>query len=388
MPRRNKRGNGEGSVYQREDGKWIGAITVAGRRRVVYGRTRQETAQKVGRLLEAATQGTLPEPGRLTVGAYLSQWLETVAKPKVRPRTYDGYGVNIRNHILPALGSVLLARLTPQLVQRLINDKLEAGLNPKTVSYIRQVLRTAIEDAVRWNLVSHNVVSVVPAPRQVRSTIRPLEPEQIGVFLDAVSGRRLEALYVTALALGVRQGEALGLKWSDIDMTAGRMRIQRQLQRSAAGLHFVEPKTDRARRVLDLPPTVVTALADHKRRQWLEKLVAGSNWKENDLVFPTSIGTPLDARGVVRDFRDTIRSTDLPPIRFHDLRHSCATMLLVQGVPARVVMDILGHSEISLTMDTYTHVVPGLRQEAAAQMEKLLVFRRTDLRREPAELES
>jgi len=381
--RAGKRGNGEGSVYQRSDGKWCGALVVGGRRRVIYGRTRQDVAQKLAMAMEIASRGLLREPSRLTVGAFLEHWLEETVRPRVRPLTYSGYAVNVRRHIVPALGHLRLDRLGPEQVQNFLNSKLKDGLSSKTVAYIRQVLRTSLDQATRWNLVSRNVATLVPAPRKERKAIHPLEPHEISRFLNAVAGRRLEALYVVTLALGLRQGEVLGLKWEDIDLRAGTLRIQRQLQRFGGHLNLVEPKTDRARRVLDLPESVIRTLTEHQKRQSEERSTA-DRWEDRSLVFPTAIGTPLEARSLLRDFRDVKRRGDLPPIRFHDLRHSCATMLLVQGVPARVVMEILGHSEIGLTMNTYSHVIPGLRQDAAARMEDLLAHARTPGSRDAA----
>jgi integrase len=295
--------------------------------------------------------------------------------------------VNVRRHIIPALGEIRLDRLSPEQVQNFLNGKLKDGLSSKTVAYIRQVLRTSLDQAMRWNLVSRNVVTLVPAPRKERKAIRPLEPHHVDMFLSAVAGRRLEALYITTLALGLREGEVLGLQWDDINLRAGTVRVQRQLQRFAGRLHLVEPKTDRARRVLDLPQSVATALTEHQKRQVIERLTAGVHWSEHGLVFSTATGTPLEARSLLRDFRQVIRKGHLPPIRFHDLRHSCATMLLVQGVPARVVMEILGHSEISLTMNTYSHVIPGLRKDAAARMDDLLSGARARKHERPAELD-
>jgi integrase len=376
--RSGKRGNGEGSVYQRSDGKWCAALVVGGRRRVIYGSTRHDAAEKLARAMDAASKGILRQPSRLTVGGFLERWLEETVRPRVRPLTYAGYGVNVRRHIIPALGEIRLDRLDPEQVQNFLNSKLNDGFSSKTVAYIRQVLRTSLDQALRWNLISRNVVTLVPAPRKERKAIHPLQTHEIGKFLDAVAGRRLEALYVTTLALGLRRGEVLGLQWEDIDLRAGRLRVQRQLQRFGGRLHLVEPKSDRARRVLDLPQSVVRTLTEHQRSQVVERLKAGAQWDEHGLVFPTTIGTPLDARSLLRDFRQVIRKGKLPAIRFHDLRHSCATMLLVQGVPARVVMEILGHSEISLTMNTYSHVAPGLRKDAALRMDDLLTSNRTE----------
>src|SRR5713226_6747233 len=215
LVRSGKRGNGEGSVYQRSDGKWCGALVVAGRRRVIYGSTRQDAAQKLAQAMEAARKGLLRQPSRLTVGGFLNRWLEDTVKPRVRPLTYSGYAVNVRRHIIPALGDVRLDRLSPEQVQNLLNRKLKDGLSSKTVAYIRQVLRTSLDQAMRWNLVARNVVTLVPAPRKERKAILSLEPHQVCPFLSAIAGRRCEELYITILALGLREGEVLGLKWED-----------------------------------------------------------------------------------------------------------------------------------------------------------------------------
>jgi integrase len=213
---------------------------VAGRRRVIYGSTRQEAAQKLARAMDAASKGLLQQPSRLTVGGFLDRWLEATVKPRVRPLTYSGYAVNVRRHIIPALGDTRLDRLSPEQVQNFLNRKLTDGLSSKTVTYIRQVLRTSLDQAMRLNLVSRNVATLVPAPRKERKAIHPLEPHEVGKFLAAIAGRRLEALYVTTLALGLREGEVLGLKWEDVDLRAGRLRVQRQLQRFEGRLQLVD----------------------------------------------------------------------------------------------------------------------------------------------------
>lgn len=237
------------------------------------------------------------------------------------------------------------------------------------------MLRTALGVARRWELVDRNVATLVDPPRAKRPKIRPLEPAEARRFLESVRGDRLEALYSVALALGLRQGEALGLRWQDVDLDAGILRVRQQLQRVDTKLTLVEPKTERSRRTLVLPPTIVEQLREHGKRQIAEKLWAGSKWVENDLVFSNRVGAPTQARSVIEDFHKALLNAGLPRIRFHDLRHSCATLLLVQGVSPRVVMDILGHSEIAMTMDTYSHVVPELQRDAANRMEDVLMRR-------------
>jgi integrase len=311
-----------------------------------------------------------------TVAEYLEYWLHQAVKPRVRPLTFAGYSVNVRKHLVPTLGKIRLDRLTPQDVQEMMNERLAAGLSAKTVGYMHQVLRTALELARRWEIIDRNVASLVDPPRRVRPNIRPLEPAEARSFLESLRGNRLEALFSVALALGLRQGEALGLRWEDIDMASGVLRIRNQLQRINGRLTLVEPKTERSRRALVVPPTILEHLRDHEKRQVAERLWAGSKWTESGMVFANRSGGPLQARNVIREFHKALKTAGLNRIRFHDLRHSCATLLLVQHVPARVVMAVLGHSQISTTLDTYSHIVPELQQEAADRVEAILSLRR------------
>lgn len=307
-----------------------------------------------------------------TVAEYLEYWLHQAVKPRVRPLTFAGYSVNVRKHLVPTLGKIRLDRLTPQDVQQMINGRLADGFSPKTVTYMHQVLRTALELARRWEIIDRNVASLVDPPRRVRASIRPLDPAQARAFLQSVRGNRLEALFSVALALGLRQGEALGLQWEDVDVARGVLRIRNQLQRIDGRLTLVEPKTERSRRTLVVPPTILENLREHEKRQAAERQWAGSKWTENGMVFTNLSGGPLQARNVIREFHKALKAAGLKRIRFHDLRHSCATLLLVQHVPARVVMEVLGHSEIGTTMDTYSHIVPELQHEAADRVEAIL----------------
>jgi integrase len=293
-------------------------------------------------------------------------------KPRVRPLTYAGYKVNVKKHLVPTLGKIRLDQLTPLHVQEMINNRLRAGLSPKTVTYVHQVLRTALGTAVRWDMVSRNVAKLVDRPRVERKPINPLTPEEARRFLTAIKGQRLEALFSVALALGLRQGEALGLRWTDIDFAAHTLQIRHQLQRINGRLTLVPPKTNKSRRTLVMPPLIAEALREHERRQVGEKIWAGSNWEETGLVFANRTGQPTQARRAIEQFHDALKKAGMRHIRFHDLRHSCATLLLVQGVSPRVVMEVLGHSEIALTMNAYSHVVPELQREAAERMQRIL----------------
>jgi len=307
-----------------------------------------------------------------TLAEYLEYWLYQSVKPRVRPLTFAGYSVNVRKHLVPALGKIRLDRLTPQHVQGMINARLEAGFSPKTVAYAHQVLRTALELAKRWDLIDRNVASMVDPPRRERPKIHPMDPNQARAFLDSIRGHRLEALFSVALSMGLRQGESLGLRWTDVDLPAGSLTVRNQLQRIDGRLTLVEPKTERSHRTIAIPRSVIDSLRDHEARQLAEKLWAGSKWVDSGLVFTNRSGGPLQARRVIEEFHKALGAAGMERIRFHDLRHSCATLLLVQGVSPRVVMEILGHSEIAMTMDTYSHVVPELQREAANKMDGLL----------------
>jgi integrase len=371
MPK--KRGNNEGSIYLRSDGRWAAAISMPGRRRITfYGHSREDVRRKLSAAMRASDLNELPNPTDLAVGDFLDQWLAEVVKPSVRPWTYEGYEVHVRRHLKPVLGRIPLQKLEPLHVQSLLNRKLGEGLSAKSVRYIRGTLRTALNQAQRWGLVTRNSAAMVDGPRVERYEILPLTPREARQFLASINGHRLEALYSVALTLGLRQGEALGLRWRDIDLELGYIRVDKQLQRQNGVFHLVEPKTARSRRTIVMPPSITQALARHRDRQHVERNDALGTWNELDLVFTRPDGQPLDGTVVSHQFHKLLDHAGLPQRRFHDLRHSCATLLLAQGVPARVVMEVLGHSQIGLTMNTYAHVIPELRRDAAQRMEELI----------------
>jgi integrase len=263
-------------------------------------------------------------------------------------------------------------KLTPAQVQAFLNRKAEAGLTPRRVQMIHRVLSMALRTAEAWGMVPRNVAAVVTLPRVVRPEITPLTPEQARALLDSSADDRFGPLWRLALATGMREGELLALRWEDVDLDGGWLTVRHTLQRIEGRLTLVEPKTARGRRRLPLPATTVTALRGHRTRQRTERLVAGSRWTDTGFVFTTTIGTPLEAGRVWRAFQAALTKAGLPAFRVHDLRHSSATFLLAQGMTLEDVKQQLGHASITLTSDTYGHVLEGRQRQVAAAMDAVL----------------
>jgi integrase len=365
------RGAGEGTIVLRSDGRWCVALRLeGGRRKYLYGRTREDVAGKLTRAIGRRLDGLSLPNERATLAVFLEDWLEHSARPNVRPWTYRGYEVHVRRHIIPDLGRLPLAKLTTADVRRWVSGKLEAGLAPKTVHYMKGTLRTALNQAVDDGLVVRNVAVPVRTSKKVVRKARPLDMQETRRFLRAIRGDRLEALYLVAL-LGLRQGEVLGLVWEDVDLDAGRLEVRQALQRARGRYELVEPKTEGSHRSVKLPPTVVARLREHRRRQASERLRA-ARWRDEwRLVFTTVDGSPLNGRVVLAAFQRKLSEAGLPKVRFHDLRHACSSLLQAGGISPKAVQEQLGHSDLSMTL-RYTKVLPELAEAAARRMEEVL----------------
>jgi integrase len=359
-----RRGSGDGSVFQRaSDGRWVGVVDLGyqdgkRKRKTIYGITRKAVTDQVRVLQQQRDQGITLATEKQTLTQFAEQWLETVVKGHVRPNTYQTYCSMLRLHILPTLGHIQLTKLTAQQVQALLYRK-QTELSTSSIRLLRTTLGTMLTQAVRWQLLPRNVATLTVPPQDQRRTTRLfLSPDQARALLQAAQGTRLEALYRVALGLGLRRGEVLGLLWQDVDLERGTLHVNQQLQRvPGQGLVLVPPKTESSRRTLPLPTTLSDALREHRARQLQERLIMGSSWQEHGLVFTTTHGTPLYLDAIGLDMPALLKRAGLPPMRFHDLRHSCASLLAVQGVPARVAMEIMGHSNIAMTQNIYTHVL-------------------------------
>jgi integrase len=324
-----------------------------------------------------ADRGLVFDAGKQTIGEYMVRWLEDFAKAGLAPRSYHNYKLQIREHIVPAFGTMKLSKLDTPNIQALYSAKLRDGLKPSSVRYIHAVLHRALSKAVELRLIARNPAASADPPKVRHEEITPLDNEQTRVFLNAAHRQKHEALYVLSVTCGLRMGESLGLKWSDIDLGTGALRVNRQLQRlrrdgdRPGRLVFSEPK-NASRRTIDLPQRAVEALRSHRKHQ-LEETLRASSYEDSDLVFATGKGTPLDAQNVVnRHFKPLLDRAGLPPIRWHDLRHTCATLLLGRSVHPKLVQHLLGHASITITLDRYSHWIPSMGRHAAEGMDKAL----------------
>jgi integrase len=365
-----RRGQNEGSIYRRKDARWCASLNLGwenGRRKRkhFYGPTAADVQEQLLKARSDKAHGLPVKVERQTVAEYLQRWLMECAKPSTRPRTSERYEQLIRLHIAPEIGKVRLEKLAPSDVQRMLNRKLAGGLSPKSVRHLRAVLTVALNRALRWGLVGRNAAALTDAPKLERHEIHPLTLAQTRHFIEAVKSERFGSFFLLAATTGARRGELLAAKWADVDLDTRAIRITGSLQRIDGSLQVCEPKTAKSRRPLPLLDFVAEALKAHRGRQLRERLQAGSDWLDRGFVFTGDHGQPLDPDGALRDaFKAVLEKTGLPDIRLHDLRHSAASLLLALNIHPRVVMELLGHSQISLTMDTYSHTVPEILREA------------------------
>jgi integrase len=357
-----RRGRGEGSIYRRKDGRWVGQYEVGGKRRYVYGKTRKEVASKLTKAVADGNEGLVFDSDHLTVARYLDRWLDSI-RGTVRESTWVRHEINVRVHLKPALGRVRLGKLDPLQVQSFYRCKLDQGLSAASVLKIHSTLSKSLKQAVRWRLVPLNVCMAVVLPRITKPEIQPLDARQMKALLRAAQGTDLYALWVLMATTGVRVGEALGLRWEDLDLDARTLRVNRTVYRGQSCL----PKTDSSRRTIKLSRLAAEALGQHPLQ---------CGW-----VFPTSRGTTINVNNLrYRSWKQLLERAHLPSgTRIHDLRHSAATLLLSKGVPIKVVSEMLGHSDVSITLSIYAHVLPDMQDRAAEAMDdSLYISARSD----------
>jgi integrase len=344
-------------------------------------RTKKECQAALTEALAAVRRGTFVEPSKRTVGSYLTgEWLPAMQPPRLRPSTWLSYQRNLERHVIPALGDIELQRLTPaQLTafyrRLLTSGRLDrpGGLSAKSVKNIHGALHAALKDAMRWGYVARNVADATDPPKVVTPEMQVWSPAQLRAFLTHVRDDRLYAAWMLFATTGMRRGEVAGLRWSDVDLAAGRTTPRKPRIQVNYKVHVSEPKTAKGKRSLALDPATVAALRQHRARQAAERLAVGPVWEDSGLVFTWPDGSPIHPERFTKWFHQRARAAGLPKIRLHDVRHSYATAALAAGIPAKVVSERLGHANIAITMDTYSHVLPGLDAQAAGTVARLIL---------------
>lgn len=377
-----------GQLVKRGDRKWLVRVPT-GRdgksgRRVYHNHTVNGTKKDAERYLHDALRkrdlGTLVEPARVSVGEFLDRWLEEAVRPRVRTRTAADYAFLLDRYIRPHLGAHRLDHLAPVDVQEAVNALGSAGLSPKTVRHAHGVLLAALNQAMRWEMLTRNVAALVELPRLEARKMRALSREEADAFRGAIAGTRWEALFLLLLATGMRPSEALALGWEHVDLEAGTARVVRVLPRRQKGPapQYEEPKTARSRRTVPLSPSVVLALGAHRRIQAAEKLKAGAVYSDFGLVFASLTGGALDQQNIVaRHFNPAVKRAglaegDRPKPRLYDLRHTHVTLSLRAGEPVHVVSARVGHASARMTLDVYAHHLPADDASAPARLEAVL----------------
>jgi integrase len=372
-----RRGNGEGTISRRKDGRWEGRYYVptedGPKRKVIYGKTRAEVSEKLTKALSDCASGIVYDNENITIGEYLDVWLKGSVYGSVRQSTYDRDTNLVNNHIKPVLGSLKLKKLNSAHVQNFYRNRLDTGLSASTVRKIHDILRRGLAQAVDWHLTQRNVADVVKPPRPVPKEIVALSTDETRRLLDAAAEDRLEALYVLAVHTGMRQGEMLALRWQDVDIENAVLSVRRTLTRRGGKVAFGEPKTKKSRRSIRLTPQAVDALRAHLERQLRDMEILGDHYQDQGLIFTTDTGAPINPSNLrQRSFTPLLKRAGLPHMRFHDLRHTCATLLLSRGVHPKFVQELLGHATVAITLDTYSHVMPSMGDATAKAMEDAL----------------
>ena len=370
-----KRGNGEGSISLREDGRWMSRISVNGGRKYFYGETRKAVADQMAAALHAAQQGIMPVDERQTVGQYLTTWYE-MKRSQLKESSLRPYRNDITLRLIPQLGRTPLAKLSAQEIQLAYSRLIDAGSAPKTIADCHGVLHAALDDALRMGIVNRNVADMVHPPRKNQAEMHIFSIDEMTRFLQQVRGDRFEALYILAFTSGAREGELLGLRWQDVDFPGRTIQIRQAVQETDDDkFTLAEPKTVYSRRTIPLPETTLQALAEHWKRQIAESERIGDTWDSTlNLVFPNSYGTIMIPHNITkRSFKRHLLAVGMPrTVRFHDIRHTHATHLLALGVNVKAVSERLGHADVATTLRTYSHVLPHMQQSAVDAMASLL----------------
>lgn len=343
-------------------------------------KTKKEAQTKLTELLHQLDNGTFMKPGKTTLGEFLERWLKDYAWPNLAPRTAEGYESIIRRQLIPALGNIILTQLKPEHLQRYYAEKLAGGrydgrgaLTQTTVSHHHTCLHRALKMALKWGLISRNPADAVTPPRPQRSQMQTMNEDELQAFLQTAQNTPYYALFYTLLFTGVRRSEALAVRWLDLNLPLCQLYVTRSLHHLRDGrIIFRVPKTARGRREVALSPSVASVLREHREKQSAERAMLGIPLKDDDLVFSDPLGRPLLPDTVSHAWTKTVKRAGLRHFRLHDARHTHASLMLKQGAHPKIVQERLGHASIQITLDTYSHVAPGLQEAAAMRFDEVL----------------
>ena len=382
-----RRGNQEGAIYKRPSGRWQAQATLNAKRISKTFDTQKECRVWLRQIDQQKEQGLTIRGVRLTYGEYLDQWLKDV-KGSLRSTTLMQYESVVKNSLKPYLGGYKLSDLGPREIQNLYSIRMEQGLGARTVQMIHAVIHRSLHVAVKQGLIGSNPAKRVEKPKHRKARMQILDDMQVRTLLVAAEGTPLEALIQVAVTTGMRKGEILGLKWSDIDWAGSTLQVDRQLLHiPKQGLVLCEPKTDTSIRTVMLGSGTLSKLGDHLDRQDQDKAKLGDRWEEHNMVFPSSVGTPKGPRNIIREFKALLEKAGLPDVRFHDLRHTAASLMLMSNMPIMRIARQLGHAKASTTLDIYGHLIPGLGYEAAEKIDKLVQPIAAELQKTAAQLQ-
>lgn len=378
-----KRANNEGSIYARRDKEghivsYRGVLTTgwkAGKqvRQSFTASTKEEVRALMNRAIVQRQDGFLPPVSTLTVSSYLDRWMQHKAG-EVRRSTLRSYQTIVENQLKPILGRERLDRLQPRHIDHLHKQIQAKELSHRTLEHAHTLLHGALNHAVRIELLPRNVAEIVKLPRRSipRAEMKFWTPEQVGLFLEQARAHRLYALFYLALATGMRRGELMALQWENTDLEQGLIRVKHSLIELKGEIQITEPKTRASKRLIPLAPDTVEVLQTHQARQAQERAQMGARWQDHGLVFSTQVNSYLDSANLTRTFRRLSEAASVPVIRLHDLRHTHASLLALRGVTPKVIADRLGHTNVSFTMQAYTHLYDEQRREAAPNLAELI----------------
>ena len=367
-----RRGHHEGTIRKRSDDRWEAIVSLPdGKRKSLYGKTRAEAVAKLHAVQEGLAKGIVPSSDLLTIRVFLEEWLEGI-RPSVEFNSARRYADHVRS-IIDILGSRHLTKLSVEDIRHLHGGLLSAGYAPATVRMVHTLLHQALKDAMAQGLVARNVTELIRPPKSDPAEMHPLTREQVRVFLTRSQSHRLHALFLLALASGLRLGELMALSWNDIDFARGILTVNHSAYfKTGSSIVIKSPKTKKSRRSIRLDAQVMAELKAHRARQNQERLAAGPVWLDRNLVFSNEGGVYLYPTAIRRVFKRLLRACELPAIRIHDLRHTAATLMLAKGVNIKVVSEMLGHSNVAITLTVYAHVTESMQEQAAMAMGQIL----------------